>query len=61
MPPPAARIKADDDDIFGDAGTDYICELPKVQRSYAALLLIFAQQAMIAIGNCTSSSSSHVK
>lgn len=30
MPPPPARFKADDDDIFGDAGTDYICELPKV-------------------------------
>ena len=30
MPPPPARIKADDDDIFGDAGTDYVCELPKV-------------------------------
>ena len=30
MPPPAARVKADDDDIFGDAGTDYVCELPKV-------------------------------
>ena len=30
MPPPPARIKTDDDDIFGDAGTDYICELPKV-------------------------------
>lgn len=31
MPPPAARVKADDDDIFGDAGTDYVCELPKVR------------------------------
>ncbi|KAL0026471.1 hypothetical protein WJX77_001145 [Trebouxia sp. C0004] len=31
MPPPAARIKADDDDIFGDAGIDYICELPKAR------------------------------
>ena len=30
MPPPPARVKADDDDIFGDAGTDYVCELPKV-------------------------------
>lgn len=30
MPPPAARVKASDDDIFGDAGTDYVCELPKV-------------------------------
>lgn len=33
MPPPAARVKADDDDIFGDAGTDYVCELPKVGHS----------------------------
>ena len=32
MPPPSARVKADDDDIFGDAGTDYVCELPKVRR-----------------------------
>lgn len=39
MPPPPARIKADDDDIFGDAGTDYICELPKVQAESASLWL----------------------
>ncbi|KAL3154131.1 hypothetical protein ABBQ32_013660 [Trebouxia sp. C0010 RCD-2024] len=35
MPPPAARVKASDDDIFGDAGTDYVCELPK-SRSAAS-------------------------
>ena len=35
MLPPPARIKADDDDIFGDAGTDYICELPKVYENFS--------------------------
>lgn len=38
MPPPSARVKADDDDIFGDAGTDYVCELPKVRQSFIAAL-----------------------
>ena len=33
MLPHPARVKSDDDDIFGDAGTDYICELPKVRQS----------------------------
>lgn len=30
MPPPAPREKADEDDIFGDAGTGYVCDMPKV-------------------------------
>ena len=30
MPPPVPRSKADDDDIFGDAGSDYVCALPQV-------------------------------
>ena len=37
MPPPAARPKTEDDDIFGDAGTDYVCELPKVSLSTPCL------------------------
>ena len=38
MPPPAPRLKAQDDDIFGDAGTDYVCELPKVGLPAGACL-----------------------
>ena len=33
MAPPPARIKHDDDnDIFAEAGTDYVVELPKVSQ-----------------------------
>lgn len=43
MGPPLARIKADDDDIFGDAGTDYVCELPKVCICHVSSLSVLVQ------------------
>lgn len=47
MLPPPSRIKADDDDIFGDAGTDYVCELPKVGT-------------LTSVQHCSTSASLHV-
>ena len=45
MLPPAPRLKAEDDDIFGDAGTDYVCELPKVRHKTACSACSSSQAA----------------
>ena len=62
MPPPPARVKADDDDIFGDAGTDYVCELPKVGAQL--LCTAFQQKCSVSYAQyacCTSFSSALFK
>lgn len=51
MPPPPSRIKADDADIFGDAGTDYVCELPKVGTLLLCSIVSQVLHSLLAAAN----------